>query len=104
MVRIFNFVKKYLFHLTIILSNILLLKKFLTATFNKTNIFLVGNRAIGHYPANMFFAKQIYGANTIFVHKSGVNFANKYLQFKIYNSFLCFNFAISFYFACLFIR
>ena len=80
--RIFNFIKNYLFHLIIILSNIFLLKKLLTATFNKTNIFLVGNGAIGHYPANMFFAKKIYGTNTIFVHKSGTNFDNNFLYKK----------------------
>ena len=82
MYRLTNFAKKYLHHLVIFFSNILLLKKLFTITFKKINIFLVGNGTIGHYPANMFFTKQIYGSNTIFVHKSGVNFDNQFLYKK----------------------
>ena len=71
--RLFRFIKTYYLNLFLIFSNIFLLKKLLTIVFNKTNIFLVGNGKIGHYPGNIFIAKQLYDSNSIFVHKIGVN-------------------------------
>ena len=82
MMRLFNFIKNYYLNLIIILSNIFYLKKLIISVLCKTNIFLVGNGKIGHYPPNIFFAHQIYGSNTIFALKSGVNFDNQFLYKK----------------------
>ena len=79
MMRLFNFIKNYYLNLIVILSNIFYLKKLIVSVLCKTNIFLVGNSQIGHYPPNIFFANKIYGSNTIFALKSGMNFDNQFL-------------------------
>jgi putative glycosyltransferase (TIGR04372 family) len=50
-------------------------------------VFLLGNGAIGHYPLNMLLSREIYGDNCVYVFKSGVKFANEYLNNKLKSEF-----------------
>ena len=85
--RFFYFICRYLQSILLLFLNFFLIPKLIYILFKRKNIFLVGNGAIGHYPANMFLAKKIYGNNTIYVHKSNTQFANKFLFDKCIEEF-----------------
>ena len=70
-------------HLLVIIKNIKYMSLFFYVLRNKVNVFLVGNGAIGHYPVNLFLSKLLYGDNCIYAYKSGVEFANEYLNEKV---------------------
>jgi len=76
------------------LINILLLFKsikhfghFIYVLRNNINVFLVSNGAIGHYPINMLLSREIYGNNCVYVFKSGVKYANEYLNNRLKSEF-----------------
>jgi len=74
-------------NLITIIANFKYLHLFFYIYFNKIDVFLIGNGAIGHYPINLFLCKQLYKKDSIFSFKSGVEFANDYLKDKIKNNF-----------------
>jgi putative glycosyltransferase (TIGR04372 family) len=77
-----NIIKSYN-SFVIIITNLKYFHLFCYVCLNKINVLIIGNGAIGHYPINIFLCNELYKGKNIFVFKTGVEFANVYLNEKL---------------------
>ena len=85
--RLWKFLLQKIKDFFFILINFFYIFKLIKYKLKSQKIFLIANPAIGHYPIDLYLASKIYGEKSIFVFKSGLNFANKYLVKKIYENY-----------------